>query len=238
MPSLETAGVSFCIYKTAIFFTSHSGYVKKVLEIIAKCLRRVLCSKFHTMSKFKEAIKALLSKHPDAKKELTKIILESQVKLGATAELKDGSKVYSDADKWAVGVPVFGYDESTDTKIEVADGTYELADGSSIVVEGGTVKEIVAKAEMAEETITEEQAAELVEKLGGALDQLETAKAELSAVKADNDKMKADMAELKKKMVALSKLPGAESVKFTADEPEKPLTAAQRIVKAMDATNN
>jgi len=48
------------------------------------------------------------------------IKLESQVKLGASAEAEDGTKLYTSADAWASGVDVFTYDEETDTATPAA----------------------------------------------------------------------------------------------------------------------
>lgn len=82
-----------------------------------------------------------------------------EVVKASDVKTKDGIVLTSTAEKWDVGVDVAILNEDGSTS-EAKDDTYELEDGSKLVVEGGKVKEIIAIEEAPAEEVAEEEMAQ------------------------------------------------------------------------------
>lgn len=117
---------------------------KEVIEMVSKLLKFA-----------KEGEEVVPNPEPAKEGEMEK------VKMSAEAKTKDGLILMTPADKWEKEVEVFIVDENGENKI-AEDMTYELEDGTKLVVEAGKVKEIIAVEEKGVEE-TEEVKAEPVE---------------------------------------------------------------------------
>ena len=99
---------------------------KEVIEMVSKLLKFA-----------KEGEEVVPNPEPAKESEMEK------VKMAAEAKTKDGLMLMTPAEKWEKDVEVFIVDENGENK-PAEDNTYELEDGTKLVVEGGKVKEIVA----------------------------------------------------------------------------------------------
>ncbi len=185
------------------------------------------------------ALKALFSK-PENKAYMKKIGAEvkfNEVKLGAQALTKDGKTFTTDADAWAAGVSVFVYDEATETATPVEDGTYELENGDTMVVEGGMVKEITAPAQ-AEAQMSEEDIKALAEQSQAAVEQCEALEAENATLKTEVENTKKEVTALKAEIAKLKKAPVTYSATKDAvmEKEEKPakLSVKDRVLANMN----
>lgn len=168
------------------------------------------------------------------------------IKLSAEAVLKDGTKIYTTADAWAVGVDAYTQDADGNPQ-PLAAGSYELEDGSTVIVgDDMMVAEIKAAETPPPAELTAEQLQAIATETANALVAETTAhtatKAELTAAKADVVKIKAELAAANKKIVALGKAPAtgdlkSEVVKLSKEDGTK-MTVAQKVVAAMDAANS
>lgn len=99
---------------------------KEVIEMVSKLLKFA-----------KEGEEVVPNPEPAKEGEMEK------VKMAAEAKTKDGLMLMTPAEKWEKDVEVFILDENGENK-PAEDNTYELEDGTKLVVEGGKVKEIMA----------------------------------------------------------------------------------------------
>lgn len=102
---------------------------KEVIEMVSKLLKFA-----------KEGEEVVPNPEPAKESEMEK------VKMAAEAKTKEGLMLMTPAEKWDKDVEVFIVDENGENK-PAEDMTYELEDGSKLVVEGGKVKEIIAMEE-------------------------------------------------------------------------------------------
>jgi hypothetical protein len=125
----------------------------------------------------------------------------TEVKFAVEGTLSDGTKIYSTANEWVVGVDIYTMD-AEGNPVPVAAGEYLLEDGVTKVVVGedGMVAEIER-----EEQSTEMSSEDLVAVIGSLSERiavLESEKTELSAAiesaKKDADAVKAELASVKK----------------------------------------
>jgi len=125
----------------------------------------------------------------------------SELKFAVEGTLSDGTKIYSTANEWVVGVDIYTMD-AEGNPVPVAAGEYLLEDGVTKVVVGedGMVAEIER-----EEQSTEMSSEDLVAVIGSLSERiavLESEKTELSAAiesaKKDADAVKAELASVKK----------------------------------------
>jgi hypothetical protein len=127
-----------------------------------------------------------MSKNEDLKNKvkdlLTKLGLTKPVKLAAHA-LADGATVYTEAEAPAVGDAVYADEAMTEP---VADGSYTLESGVTLVVEAGVILEMV------EAPADDAEMQEMVETMSAAL---ETATTENTNLKATVAKLQAEVAK-------------------------------------------
>lgn len=168
-------------------------------------------------------IKALFSKYPKAEGVVRAALgIEEEtakIKLGASAQLENGTTVYTSADEWAVGVDVFTYDEESDTATPAPDGEHKLADGTTIKVEGGIVTEIMP-AEEAPEQLSAEQIEALIKKLAEQAEQIEASATEKADLETKVTALSSEVSGLKAEIAKLSKQPAAVSVKQATAKPQ------------------
>ena len=90
---------------------------------------------------------------------------KENLKFEATATLEDGTEIFSTADEWAVGVPVFTRGEDGEP-VSVPDGQYQLSDGNVLTVEDGLLADLSAPEEApADEDMSAKAIAEVKEGL-------------------------------------------------------------------------
>jgi len=125
----------------------------------------------------------------------------TEVKFAVEGTLADGTKIYSTADEWVVGVDIYTQD-AEGNPVPVPAGEYLLEDGVTKVVVGedGKVAEI-AREEQSTELSSEDLVA-VIGQLSERIAALEVEKTELAAAvenaKNDADAVKAELASVKK----------------------------------------
>ncbi len=162
------------------------------------------------MSNIKEQIKSVFSKYgidPSTvgiKFEEETAAAEApatEVKFAVEGTLSDGTKIYSTANEWVVGVDIYTTD-AEGNPVPVPAGEYLLEDGvtSVTVGEDGMVAEI-ERAEQETEMSSEDLVA-VIGQLSERIAALEVEKTELAAAvesaKNDTDAVKAELASVKK----------------------------------------
>jgi predicted RNase H-like nuclease (RuvC/YqgF family) len=198
-----------------------------------------------SIKELSDSFKALFSK-PENVQFLKKIKAEikfDSVKLGAQALTKDGKTFVTEADAWAAGVPVFTYDEATETATPVEDGSYELENGDTMVVEGGMVKEVIVPA-AAEAQMSEEDIKTLAEQSQAAIEKCQELETENTTLKTEVENINKEVTALKAQLAKLKKAPVAYSVEkklvIETEENAKPLTVKDKVLASMKkmGTNN
>jgi len=125
----------------------------------------------------------------------------TEVKFAVEGTLSDGTKIYSTANEWVVGVDIYTTD-AEGNPVPVPAGVYLLEDGvtSVTVGEDGMVAEI-ERAEQETEMSSEDLVA-VIGQLSERIAALEVEKTELAAAvesaKNDTDAVKAELASVKK----------------------------------------
>lgn len=125
----------------------------------------------------------------------------AEIKLAVEGTLNDGTKIYSTADEWVVGVDIYTLD-ADGNPVPVPAGEYILEDGVTKVVvgENGLV-ESIEKEEQSTEMSSEDLVA-VIGQLSERIAALETEKTELAAAvesaKKDADAAKTELASVKK----------------------------------------
>jgi hypothetical protein len=162
------------------------------------------------MSNIKEQIKSVFNKYgidPSSvgiKFEEETAAAEApatEVKFAVEGTLADGTKIYSTADEWVVGVDIYTQD-AEGNPVPVPAGEYLLEDGVTTVYVGedGMVSEI-ERAEQSTEMSSEDLVA-VIGQLSERIAALETEKTELAAAvesaKKDAEVVKAELAKVKK----------------------------------------
>jgi hypothetical protein len=162
------------------------------------------------MSNIKEQIKSVFSKYgidPSTvgiKFEEETAAAEApatEVKFAVEGTLSDGTKIYSTANEWVVGVDIYTTD-AEGNPVPVPAGEYLLEDGVTTVYVGedGMVAEI-ERAEQETEMSSEDLVA-VIGQLSERIAALEVEKTELAAAvesaKNDTDAVKAELASVKK----------------------------------------
>ena len=165
------------------------------------------------MSNIKEQIKSVFSKYGiDPSSVGIKFEEEAaatEVKFAVEGTLNDGTKIYSTADEWVVGVDIYTQD-AEGNPVPVPAGEYILEDGVTKVVVGedGLVAEIER-----EEQSTEMSSEDLVAVIGSLSERiaaLETEKTELSAAV---ESAKNEVETVKAELASVKKAPAVPSVK-------------------------
>lgn len=125
----------------------------------------------------------------------------TEVKFAVEGTLADGTKIYSTADEWVVGVDIYTQD-AEGNPVTVPAGEYLLEDGVTKVVVGedGKVAEIEREEQSTE--MSSEDLVAVIGQLSERIAALEVEKTELAAAvenaKNDADAVKAELASVKK----------------------------------------
>ena len=163
------------------------------------------------MSNIKEQIKSVFAKYGIEPSSVGIKFEEAatELKFAVEGTLNDGTKIYSTANEWVVGVDIYTMD-AEGNPVPVPAGEYLLEDGVTKVVVGedGMVAEIER-----EEQSTEMSSEDLVAVIGSLSERiaaLETEKTELSAAV---ESAKNEVATVKAELASVKKAPAVPSVK-------------------------
>jgi hypothetical protein len=164
------------------------------------------------MSNIKEQIKSVFAKYgiePSSVGIKFEEEAATELKFAVEGTLNDGTKIYSTANEWVVGVDIYTMD-AEGNPVPVPAGEYLLEDGVTKVVVGedGMIAEIER-----EEQSTEMSSEDLVAVIGSLSERiaaLETEKTELSAAV---ESAKNEVATVKAELASVKKAPAVPSVK-------------------------
>lgn len=170
------------------------------------------------MSNIKEQIKSVFNKYgidPSSvgiKFEEETAAAEApatEVKFAVEGTLADGTKIYSTADEWVVGVDIYTQD-AEGNPVPVPAGEYLLEDGVTkvIVGEDGMVAEIER-----EEQSTEMSSEDLVAVIGNLSERIAALEVEKTELAAAVETAKKDAEALKTELASVKKAPAVPSVK-------------------------
>ena len=170
------------------------------------------------MSNIKEQIKSVFNKYGiDPSTVGIKFEEESaaaeapatEVKFAVEGTLADGTKIYSTADEWVVGVDIYTQD-AEGNPVPVPAGEYLLEDGVTKVVVGedGTIAEIEK-----EEQSTEMSSEDLVAVIGQLSERIAALEGEKTELAAAVESAKNDAEAIKAELASVKKAPAVPSVK-------------------------
>ena len=170
------------------------------------------------MSNIKEQIKSVFNKYgidPSSvgiKFEEETAAAEApatEIKFAVEGTLADGTKIYSTADEWVVGVDIYTQD-AEGNPVPVPAGEYILEDGVTKVVvdEGGLIAEIEREEQSTE--MSSEDLVAVIGQLSERIAALETEKTELAAA---IETAKNETASVKAELASVKKAPAVPSVK-------------------------
>lgn len=170
------------------------------------------------MSNIKEQIKSVFNKYGiDPSTVGIKFEDESaasdapatEVKFAVEGTLNDGTKIYSTADEWVVGVDIYTQD-AEGNPVPVPAGEYILEDGVTKVVVGedGMVAEIER-----EEQSTEMSSEDLVAVIGQLSERIAALEGEKTELSAAVESAKKDTEAVKAELASVKKAPAVPSVK-------------------------
>ena len=170
------------------------------------------------MSNIKEQIKSVFSKYgidPSTvgiKFEEETAATEApatEVKFAVEGTLADGTKIYSTADEWVVGVDIYTQD-AEGNPVPVPAGDYLLEDGVTKVTVGEDGK--VASIEK-EEQSTEMSSEDLVAVIGSLSERIAALESEKTELAAAVESAKKDAEAVKAELASVKKAPAVPSVK-------------------------
>ena len=165
------------------------------------------------MSNIKEQIKSVFNKYGiDPSTVGIKFEEEAaatEVKFAVEGTLADGTKIYSTADEWVVGVDIYTQD-AEGNPVPVPAGEYLLEDGVTKVYVGeeGTITEIER-----EEQSTEMSSEDLVAVIGNLSERIAALEVEKTELAAAVETAKKDAEALKTELASVKKAPAVPSVK-------------------------
>jgi hypothetical protein len=163
------------------------------------------------MSNIKEQIKSVFAKYGIEPSSVGIKFEEAatELKFAVEGTLNDGTKIYSTANEWVVGVDIYTMD-AEGNPVPVPAGEYLLEDGVTKVVVGedGMVAEIY-KEEQSTEMSTDDLVA-VIGSLSERISALETEKTELAAAV---ESAKNETASVKAELASVKKAPAVPSVK-------------------------
>ena len=170
------------------------------------------------MSNIKEQIKSVFNKYGiDPSTVGIKFEDESaaaeapatEIKFAVEGTLADGTKIYSTADEWVVGVDIYTQD-AEGNPVPVPAGEYLLEDGVTkvIVGEDGLVAEIER-----EEQSTEMSSEDLVAVIGQLSERIAALEGEKTELAAAVESAKNDAEAVKAELASVKKAPAVPSVK-------------------------
>ena len=185
----------------------------------ADATKRAICynTKITNMSDIKNQIKAVFQKYniePSAlgikfEDESAAEAPATEVKFAVEGTLADGTKIYSTADEWVVGVDIYTQD-AEGNPVPVPAGDYLLEDGVTKVTVGEDGKvESIEKEEQSTEMSSEDLVA-VIGQLSERIAALETEKTELAAAV---ETAKNETATVKAELASVKKAPAVPSVK-------------------------
>ena len=133
----------------------------------------------------------------------------TEVKFAVEGTLADGTKIYSTADEWVVGVDIYTQD-AEGNPVPVPAGEYLLEDGVTKVYVGeeGTITEIER-----EEQSTEMSSEDLVAVIGNLSERIAALEVEKTELAAAVETAKKDAEALKTELASVKKAPAVPSVK-------------------------
>jgi len=133
----------------------------------------------------------------------------TEVKFAVEGTLADGTKIYSTADEWTVGVDIYTQD-AKGNPVPVPAGEYLLEDGVTKVYVGeeGTITEIEK-----EEQSTEMSSEDLVAVIGQLSERIAALESEKTELAAAVESAKNDAEAVKAELASVKKAPAVPSVK-------------------------
>ena len=170
------------------------------------------------MSNIKEQIKSVFNKYGiDPSTVGIKFEEESaaaeapatEIKFAVEGTLADGTKIYSTADEWVVGVDIYTQD-AEGNPVPVPAGEYLLEDGVTKVVVGEDGK--IAEIEK-EEQSTEMSSEDLVAVIGQLSERIAALEGEKTELAAAVESAKKDTEAVKAELASVKKAPAVPSVK-------------------------
>ena len=169
------------------------------------------------MSNIKEQIKSVFSKYgidPSTvgikfEEETATEAAATEVKFAVEGTLNDGTKIYSTADEWVVGVDIYTQD-AEGNPVPVPAGEYLLEDGVTKVYvgENGLIEGIEREEQSTE--MSSEDLVAVIGQLSERIAALETEKTELAAAV---ESAKNETASVKAELASVKKAPAVPSVK-------------------------
>lgn len=133
----------------------------------------------------------------------------TEVKFAVEGTLADGTKIYSTADEWVVGVDIYTQD-AEGNPVPVPAGEYLLEDGVTKVVVGEDGK--IAEIER-EEQSTEMSSEDLVAVIGSLSERIAALEGEKTELAAAVESAKKDAEAVKAELASVKKAPAVPSVK-------------------------
>jgi hypothetical protein len=164
------------------------------------------------MSNIKEQIKSVFAKYgiePSSVGIKFEEEAATELKFAVEGTLNDGTKIYSTANEWVVGVDIYTQD-AEGNPVPVPAGEYMLEDGVTKVVVGedGMVAEIER-----EEQSTEMSSEDLVAVIGSLSERIAALETEKTALSAAVESAKNEVATVKAELASVKKAPAVPSVK-------------------------
>jgi len=164
------------------------------------------------MSNIKEQIKSVFAKYgiePSSVGIKFEEEAATELKFAVEGTLNDGTKIYSTANEWVVGVDIYTMD-AEGNPVPVPAGEYILEDGVTKVVVGedGMVAEIER-----EEQSTEMSSEDLVAVIGSLSERIAALETEKTALSAAVESAKNEVATVKAELASVKKAPAVPSVK-------------------------
>jgi hypothetical protein len=186
-----------------------------MLDVTKQCF--FYNTKISNMSNIKEQIKSVFNKYgidPSTvgikfEEETATEAAATEVKFAVEGTLSDGTKIYSTADEWVVGVDIYTQD-AEGNPVPVPAGEYLLEDGVTKVVVGedGLIAEIER-----EEQSTEMSSEDLVAVIGSLSERIAVLEAEKTELAAAVESAKKDADAVKAELASVKKAPAVPSVK-------------------------
>jgi hypothetical protein len=186
-----------------------------MLDVTKQCF--CYNTKISNMSNIKEQIKSVFNKYgidPSTvgikfEEETATEAAATEVKFAVEGTLSDGTKIYSTADEWVVGVDIYTQD-AEGNPVPVPAGEYLLEDGVTKVVVGedGLIAEIER-----EEQSTEMSSEDLVAVIGSLSERIAVLEAEKTELASAVESAKKDADAVKAELASVKKAPAVPSVK-------------------------
>ena len=169
------------------------------------------------MSNIKEQIKSVFNKYgidPSSvgikfEEEAPAAEPATELQFAVEGTLSDGTKIYSTASEWTVGVDIYTQD-AEGNPVPVPAGEYILEDGVTKVVVGedGLIAELER-----EEQSTEMSSEDLVSVISTLSEQIAAQNTRIAALEGEKTELSAALASVKTELASVKKAPAVPSVK-------------------------